>query len=288
MEFNTLTRRVAEKIRHRRARDRGGCEAVVGIALPPPAGERRPREARRAGGKTQRPPFAPAAATLARKRGRERKQRTAPSPRSRSPPRAPRPRATHKIDRSKYETVRTLDRLKAWIARAHETGVVAVDTETTSLDPMQARAVRLLARASRRTKPATCRSAIAKGGGGGRDLFAPEPSCARPDPGRRRARRAQAAAGRPERAQGRAEPEIRLADVRAARHRDRRLRRHHADVLRARRRQGRPRHGRSRRSAGSATRPSISSTSPAPASRRSPSTASPSTRRPNTPPRTPT
>ncbi len=43
-----------------------------------------------------------------------------------------------KIDRSKYECVRTLDRLKAWIARAHEAGVVAVDTETTSLDAMQA------------------------------------------------------------------------------------------------------------------------------------------------------
>ena len=45
---------------------------------------------------------------------------------------------TAKIDRSKYETVRTLSRLKEWIARAHEAGVVAVDTETTSLDPMQA------------------------------------------------------------------------------------------------------------------------------------------------------
>jgi DNA polymerase I len=43
-----------------------------------------------------------------------------------------------KIDRSKYECVRTLDRLKAWIARAHEVGVVAIDTETTSLDAMQA------------------------------------------------------------------------------------------------------------------------------------------------------
>jgi DNA polymerase-1 len=43
-----------------------------------------------------------------------------------------------KIDRSKYECVRTLARLKEWIARAHETGVVAVDTETTSLDAMQA------------------------------------------------------------------------------------------------------------------------------------------------------
>jgi DNA polymerase-1 len=43
-----------------------------------------------------------------------------------------------KIDRSKYETVRSLDRLKQWIARAYDSGVVSVDTETTSLDPMQA------------------------------------------------------------------------------------------------------------------------------------------------------
>jgi DNA polymerase-1 len=43
-----------------------------------------------------------------------------------------------KVDRSKYETVRTLDRLKAWIARAVDVGSVAFDTETTSLDPMQA------------------------------------------------------------------------------------------------------------------------------------------------------
>ncbi len=43
-----------------------------------------------------------------------------------------------KFDRSKYETVRSLDRLKDWIARAHDIGAVAVDTETTSLDPMQA------------------------------------------------------------------------------------------------------------------------------------------------------
>ncbi|MEX0842221.1 MAG: DNA polymerase I, partial [Xanthobacteraceae bacterium] len=43
-----------------------------------------------------------------------------------------------KIDRSKYECVRSLDRLKQWIARAYDLGAVAVDTETTSLDPMQA------------------------------------------------------------------------------------------------------------------------------------------------------
>src|SRR5262249_2747301 len=43
-----------------------------------------------------------------------------------------------KIDRSRYEIVRSLDRLNAWIARARDIGVVAMDTETTSLDPMQA------------------------------------------------------------------------------------------------------------------------------------------------------
>jgi len=42
------------------------------------------------------------------------------------------------IDHTKYETVSTLERLERWVARAYETGFVAVDTETTSLDPMQA------------------------------------------------------------------------------------------------------------------------------------------------------
>jgi DNA polymerase I len=43
-----------------------------------------------------------------------------------------------KIDRSRYEIVRNLDRLAAWSARARELGAVALDTQTTSLDPMQA------------------------------------------------------------------------------------------------------------------------------------------------------
>ncbi len=42
------------------------------------------------------------------------------------------------IDHDAYETVVTLERLHHWIARAMKMGVVAVDTETTSLDPMQA------------------------------------------------------------------------------------------------------------------------------------------------------
>jgi DNA polymerase I len=43
-----------------------------------------------------------------------------------------------KVDRSRYEIVRSLDRLNAWIARARDIGVVALETRTNSLDPMQA------------------------------------------------------------------------------------------------------------------------------------------------------
>src|SRR5258705_10120254 len=43
-----------------------------------------------------------------------------------------------KVDRSRYEVVRSMDRLKAWIARAHEIGAIAIATESTSIDPMQA------------------------------------------------------------------------------------------------------------------------------------------------------
>jgi len=42
------------------------------------------------------------------------------------------------VDHAAYETVTTLKRLEHWISRAREEGHVCVDTETTSLDPMQA------------------------------------------------------------------------------------------------------------------------------------------------------
>jgi DNA polymerase-1 len=45
------------------------------------------------------------------------------------------------IDTTAYETVSTLDRLDAWITAAREAGVVAFDTETTSLDALQAELV---------------------------------------------------------------------------------------------------------------------------------------------------
>ncbi len=42
------------------------------------------------------------------------------------------------IDHSAYETVQTMERLEAWVARARSAQAVAVDTETTSLDAIRA------------------------------------------------------------------------------------------------------------------------------------------------------
>ncbi len=45
------------------------------------------------------------------------------------------------VDRSTYETVQTMERLEDWVARAFAARKVAVDTETSSLDAMQAELV---------------------------------------------------------------------------------------------------------------------------------------------------
>ena len=81
---------------------------------------------------------------------------------------------TSKIDRSKYETVRALDRLKAWVLRAKDVGFVAIDTATTSIDPMTAQLCGFsLAVAGNEA----CYVPIGHREGGqqgGSDLFAPE------------------------------------------------------------------------------------------------------------------
>ncbi|MBB4952941.1 DNA polymerase-1 [Agrobacterium vitis] len=80
------------------------------------------------------------------------------------------------IDRSSYITIRDLDTLKQWIAEAKDCGLVAFDTETTSLDPMQAELVGVsLALQDNRTSPAstTIRAAYVPLGhkAGADDLF---------------------------------------------------------------------------------------------------------------------
>ncbi len=49
--------------------------------------------------------------------------------------------AAAKIDTTAYQTIRSIEELDRWVAMARETGVVAFDTETTSLDPMTAELV---------------------------------------------------------------------------------------------------------------------------------------------------
>src|SRR5258708_33384883 len=42
------------------------------------------------------------------------------------------------VDRGRYQTVRSLEALNAWIARVHDVGHFAIDAKATSIDPMQA------------------------------------------------------------------------------------------------------------------------------------------------------
>ncbi len=136
MEFSTLTRRVAEASDI----DVSEIEAdakLVSSSIPPRQGEGGDAQAA-PGGVTTRgstPTRPPSAATLPLSGGG--KGEAALTPISFAAARAAKLHGA-KIDRSKYETVQSLDRLKAWVARAHETGFIAVDTETTSLDPMTA------------------------------------------------------------------------------------------------------------------------------------------------------
>src|SRR3546814_14037297 len=58
---------------------------------------------------------------------------TAPAA-ARPEPEAPRLNTTPAIDRSQYETVTTEADLDSWIAAAYAEGVLAIDTETDSLD----------------------------------------------------------------------------------------------------------------------------------------------------------
>ena len=96
------------------------------------------------------------------------------------------------IDHDAYETVTTPKQLDDWIARAREAGRVCVDTETTSLDPMQAGLCGVSLAVGARARPVTSLAAIARAtashlGGGGEH---------RADDGSRCAEAPEAAAGR--------------------------------------------------------------------------------------------
>ncbi|HXW50332.1 MAG TPA: DNA polymerase I [Xanthobacteraceae bacterium] len=139
MEFNALTRRVAEFD----AIDAGAIapDATLGAGAPtepsPPSLRGKPTgdAGREQGDRTASKEIAPPSL----KGGGDKQNKTvdALTPRALA---ATRLDSAHrqKFDRSKYETVRSLDRLKAWIERARDIGLIALDVETSSLDPMQA------------------------------------------------------------------------------------------------------------------------------------------------------
>src|SRR5262249_34741712 len=124
MGFKTLTQRVADNA----GVDPSKVEAAQAAPAPKPSGV----QTGRTGGQGQLPLVAPAATTSKASAASD----SAQTPISLSERRIEALR-TSKIEPTKYETIETLDRLKHWIARAHDTGVFAIKTETTSLDPMQ-------------------------------------------------------------------------------------------------------------------------------------------------------
>ena len=138
MEFSSLTRRVAEFSSIDIAEIEPDAKLAVRGALPLPlAGE---DDAQSASGGSQSAPLSkptPTPPSPASGGGRPGAANGKLTPQALA---AARLDIAHsqKFDRSKYETVRSLDRLKAWIERARDQGFVAIDTETTSLDPMQA------------------------------------------------------------------------------------------------------------------------------------------------------
>jgi DNA polymerase-1 len=137
MEFNVLTRRVAEFSGIDASAIEPDAKHAAGTALPSPlagAGDGLSTQSER----TRAAPVSRQAAPAERvHKGRAAKADGALTPDALA---AARLDTAHreKFDRSRYETVRSLDRLKAWVERARDVGFVAVDTETSSLDPMQA------------------------------------------------------------------------------------------------------------------------------------------------------
>jgi DNA polymerase-1 len=184
MEFNTLTRRVAEKSGIDASEIEADTKLSAGraTAIPPPQGEG--GEHREPGGvaANQASPTRPPSAGTLPLAGGGMKGNALPGKQTANDNLTPAALAAehlataraNKINRSKYETVRTLDRLNAWVARARELGVVAVDTETTSLDPMIAQ---LCGFSLAVADSEACYVPIGHregGGQGGTDLFAPE------------------------------------------------------------------------------------------------------------------
>src|SRR6202158_3867985 len=147
MEFSALTRRVAEysQVDPADIEPDPGFKSGASVFAPPPQGGRPDGEAGRGESTLFDNPGSPAAPTLPLKGGASaprvaqgRKADTQPlTPISLAAARAEAARKL-RFDRSKYQTIRSLDQLNAWTARVHDVGHFAIEAKASSIDPMQA------------------------------------------------------------------------------------------------------------------------------------------------------
>jgi len=131
MGFRTLTQRVADKA----GVDANQLPAGEGTGVSPASDSRKSPSVQtsRTSGQGQLPLVAPAP----RKSAPGASPDAVPlTPISLSDRRIEALRAS-KVDPARYETINSPERLAHWIARAQDTGVLALKTETVSLDPMQ-------------------------------------------------------------------------------------------------------------------------------------------------------
>ncbi len=141
MEFTTITKRIAEKaeidVNDVEAEERlkvgnyGGRRA----ASSSPVGEGGPRN-----GPDEREPQAPGVSLIRQAPPDTFPQGGRNTPAALAASRKAEAEAT-KIDRTAYETILSLDMLDTWLAAARDQGFLAIDTETDSLDAMQANMV---------------------------------------------------------------------------------------------------------------------------------------------------
>src|SRR5262249_29635299 len=150
MEFNALTRRVAEFSGVDAAAIEPNVKVGPGVLLrdrappetastSPPAPSAPPARASTgpAQGASTSPSLPLEGGGMKLKSRPDAPAPAARPPQARSSPRLDAARAG-KIDRSRYETVRTPERLRQWVARAIDLGTVTINTQASSIDPMQA------------------------------------------------------------------------------------------------------------------------------------------------------
>src|SRR5665213_1327734 len=147
MEFATLTRRVADYSQidpsdvEADVENKSGASAFSSLPLADKVDESGnvPPQQRTANGELFAEPPSPAIGRGSSAKPGERQDKAASlkgTPAALAAARAEEARKT-RIDRDKYQTVRGLDQLKAWIARVPDIGHFALEAKANSIDPMQ-------------------------------------------------------------------------------------------------------------------------------------------------------